>query len=211
MKIDFIFVGLAFGLASVGSAAWAQPGTTTGNINIRTGPGVHHNRIGSVPVDNAVDILECRGNWCRIEHGSDKGWVSRNFLKGPDGNKPPHGVFASKDSGNDAACQTKDVKPCPKSDAGSVKARKVSALPAAQVCFYSQPHYGGEHFCVPKGKSADKIDGFWNDRIASLQIHGRMTVEICRDKAMSGGCVAVNSSKPDLAFWSKQVSSYKAY
>jgi hypothetical protein len=59
--------------------------TTASVLNVRTGPGVKHHVVASVPQGTLVSILEAEGGWARISasgsEGPINGWVSENFLE----------------------------------------------------------------------------------------------------------------------------------
>lgn len=52
-------------------------------LNIRSGPGVHHRKVGAIPSGSAcvVKTGECAGNWCKISYVEYRGWVSTRYLR----------------------------------------------------------------------------------------------------------------------------------
>lgn len=65
----------------VAGAAMAAPAVSTGNVNIRSGPGTQYERVGVLARNQLVDVTGCRGGWCYIEQRGRDGWVSANYLQ----------------------------------------------------------------------------------------------------------------------------------
>lgn len=65
------------------ASAFAANGYTTGNVNMRTGPGVQYPRIAVVPVGSPVTIYECTRSrrWCSVRWHRYRGWVSGRYLR----------------------------------------------------------------------------------------------------------------------------------
>ena len=65
------------------SVAAAVPGFTTGNVNVRTGPGTQYLAITTAPAGSGVDILGCMAgrSWCDIVLGNLRGWVSGRYVQ----------------------------------------------------------------------------------------------------------------------------------
>ena len=59
--------------------------TSDGFLNMRSGPGTNFDVINRVYPNMVVDVLENKGRWFRVRvPGAKKsGWVSSNFLTGP--------------------------------------------------------------------------------------------------------------------------------
>ena len=100
MKLsDFakIFTAAGVGLTlSVGSVA-AVDATAISGVNVRSGPGIGFSRVDSLYGGEHVNITECRGTWCYVEHSGPDGWVSGHFLAASGGETGAH------DSSGDAA------------------------------------------------------------------------------------------------------------
>jgi uncharacterized protein YraI len=75
---------LAFGGALLvsGSALAEMAATATTELNIRSGPGPHHEVVGVIPADAEVTLLGCldAANWCQIEHDGTEGWAYGVYL-----------------------------------------------------------------------------------------------------------------------------------
>jgi len=77
-KIFFSIVFVLMGFVT--PAAYAADGITTGNVNLRTGPGVKYAKRGTLPSGYRLNIGHCQGNWCRVNSRRGAGWVSTRYL-----------------------------------------------------------------------------------------------------------------------------------
>lgn len=73
-------IGFAAVAFAVTAPAQAAPGMVTGNVNVRTGPGVNYTAVGTVLYGEDVDIAQCKRGWCFISHRGADGWVSQKYL-----------------------------------------------------------------------------------------------------------------------------------
>ncbi len=83
MIVRFIaFLSLLLGLLAA-TSAHAANGYTTGNVNMRAGPGVSYARIVVIPVRSAVAIENCTqaARWCLVRWRGYRGWVSGRYLR----------------------------------------------------------------------------------------------------------------------------------
>ena len=65
---------------AVGAAQASVDAFTSGNLNMRVGPGTGHARIVTIPADAGVTIYGCSGNWCDVGWAGYRGWVSARYL-----------------------------------------------------------------------------------------------------------------------------------
>lgn len=63
-------------------AAHAYASVITGAVNLRSGAGVSHARITTLPRGTAVWVDHCRKNWCLVRARGLNGWVSARYLSG---------------------------------------------------------------------------------------------------------------------------------
>jgi uncharacterized protein YraI len=80
---------LAGGLAGMAlllsaGAALAEPAQATGAVNVRSGPGVNYSIVDQLYPGETVDVGQCEGGWCHVDHSGPDGWVSANYLAGAD-------------------------------------------------------------------------------------------------------------------------------
>lgn len=88
--------------------------------------------------------------------------------------------------------------------------------PQSKVCFFSEPEFKGQHFCMPVGaQEADLKPSGWNDRIRSIEVEGHAYVTIYRDSNYRGSSMALEHSVTKLSElpgdWDKQISGFIAY
>jgi hypothetical protein len=74
-------------------AAFATPGQATASVNVRSGPGTSYGIVDSLYPGENVDVQQCRGSWCYVEHSGPDGWVSANFLSTGEGDSAPPPVY----------------------------------------------------------------------------------------------------------------------
>lgn len=75
------FAAVAFGLGLIiTSAAFAAEAYTATDLNVRTGPGTHYDRIATLPADTGVDVIDSRNGWCQVRGRGVRGWVSCTYL-----------------------------------------------------------------------------------------------------------------------------------
>lgn len=60
------------------TAIWSL--TATEPLNVRSGPGVNHARIGRILPNEAYYVLEVRGGWYRIAFDGVEAWVSGDYV-----------------------------------------------------------------------------------------------------------------------------------
>jgi uncharacterized protein YraI len=70
-------------LAALSTAAFAQDGYVTGNVNLRAGPDTSYPVIDTIPVGSPVGIQGCVDGWewCDVLWGQDRGWVAGNYIQ----------------------------------------------------------------------------------------------------------------------------------
>ena len=85
-RLQMVVLALVAGLLAGGLAlpdmALAANGSTTGSVNMRTGPGVSYPRIAVIPRGAAVTIRGCvrDSRWCDVSWRGWNGWVSARYL-----------------------------------------------------------------------------------------------------------------------------------
>lgn len=80
---SYLFAALVgLGLLAAPAVASAAPGITTGDVNLRAGPGTNYPRLGVVRRGTEVEIHGClRGySWCDISVGYERGWMSSRYI-----------------------------------------------------------------------------------------------------------------------------------
>ncbi|MCG6856438.1 MAG: SH3 domain-containing protein [Salaquimonas sp.] len=69
-------------MALLALARPVQAEVTTGDVNLRAGPGTRHRILAVVPRGTGVAVHECttRRSWCRISWRARTGWISARYL-----------------------------------------------------------------------------------------------------------------------------------
>ncbi|MEQ8237529.1 MAG: SH3 domain-containing protein, partial [Syntrophomonadaceae bacterium] len=74
------FLLITAGLGPVGYAQAATASITASVVNIRNGPGISYEIVGSINAKSLVTILEIESGWAKIRYGEMQGWVNDDFL-----------------------------------------------------------------------------------------------------------------------------------
>ena len=82
MVVLALAAGLLAGGLALSDTALAANGYTTGNVNMRTGPGINYPRIAVIARGARVTIRGCVRNhrWCDVTWRGWRGWVSALYL-----------------------------------------------------------------------------------------------------------------------------------
>lgn len=79
LKSSLAAIGFGLGLL-VADTAFAAEAYTATDLNVRTGPGTQYDRIGTLPVNSGVDVIDCHSGWCLVHGRGLRGWVSSSYL-----------------------------------------------------------------------------------------------------------------------------------
>ncbi|NTS33595.1 SH3 domain-containing protein [Phyllobacterium sp. BT25] len=85
--LSIIFI--CFGVLAWPAYAAAYTAYTTGNVNIRTGPGTGYAKVATLAPGLRVDVLACEGSWCRVGYQGLRGWLSVNYIDRAVSTRPP--------------------------------------------------------------------------------------------------------------------------
>lgn len=66
--------------AATASAADAVSRQTTGDVNMRTGPGTSYEILCVIPNGSSISVTEVTDGWCYAAYGSNQGWVSTQYV-----------------------------------------------------------------------------------------------------------------------------------
>jgi len=81
--MKFRILALAAGALML-SAGAASAATVTNDVHLRAGPGTSYSVIDTLPAGADVDVLNCSGNWCRIDWQGRTGFTSASYLDDDD-------------------------------------------------------------------------------------------------------------------------------
>ena len=203
-------LALAGLILATGSAS-AADGIATGAVNVRTGPSTSFGKVDTLFSGEQVQIGECQGGWCYIEHDGPDGWVSANFLQPAGGSS---GGSGSGSSGDDCHFNWVVGKGFTvECNGNSVTLPGPGNLPQPkQVCIYDGPNFTGTQLCGPAGSSSSNIVGFWNNRVTSIKVSGGAKIKLCQDPNYLGFCNTFSANVPMLGFpLNNKASSYQTW
>jgi len=90
-------------------------------------------------------------------------------------------------------------------------------MPRAGACFFKEPGFQGDHFCVNRGDRLGSLPGNFGDNISSMQLFGKVRATVYNDRNFLGGGQEFRTSIPDLRTqrfrdghtWNDRISSMK--
>ncbi len=213
-KIATVAAATAILVLSAGSAL-AVSAHATGNVNVRTGPGTGYNRVDTLHSGENVNVRQCQGGWCYVEHSGPDGWVSANYLSRTTyqggnsggysgGNSDPSVGFSFGFGSNGSQFGFSIGNPPPNSGWNNWP----SPQPQPRVCFYSGNNYTGQKFCMNTGRSRAAFGPVWNDKISSVRVFGGASVKMCQHAHFGGFCRVTSRNERALGPWlNDQISS----
>ncbi len=95
MKLKALSIAAALAaVVALPSAALAAWGQVTGNVNMRTGPGVNYQRITTLPAGARVWVGGSVNGWYHVSYNGRDGYASGNYIatrgtRGPVMHRPP--------------------------------------------------------------------------------------------------------------------------
>jgi len=79
------------------------------------------------------------------------------------------------------------------------------------VCFYRDPNFRGDYFCMERGMSYESLPPGFNDRITSVRIFRGAEVSIFNDSSFRGVNGTSRESIPDLRYWRLPTDSNRSW
>ena len=85
LKINPKKIAMTLGLAvlalgATAASAYSATAYATGSVNVRSGPGTGYYVVDQLYRGERVEVIDCRGSWCRVEKSGPDGWVSARYL-----------------------------------------------------------------------------------------------------------------------------------
>jgi hypothetical protein len=88
-------------------------------------------------------------------------------------------------------------------------------MPRAGACFFKEPGFRGDRFCVTRGDRLESLPGNFGDHISSIQVFGHARVFVFNDRDFRGGSREFRWSVDDLRTqrfgeshtWNNRISS----
>lgn len=71
-------------------------------------------------------------------------------------------------------------------------------MPRAGACFFKEPGFRGDRFCVTRGDRLPSLPGEFGDQISSVQLFGNARVTVFNDRSFRGGSDEFHRSITDL-------------
>jgi peptidase inhibitor family I36 len=83
--------------------------------------------------------------------------------------------------------------------------------PKSGACFYKDPEFRGDYFCVRDGESERDMPRHMNDRISSIRLFGNASVTVFQDSRFEGRSSRFDYDVPDLKHegWNDLISSFR--
>ncbi|RLQ86940.1 SH3 domain-containing protein [Notoacmeibacter ruber] len=198
-RVLFSAVFFLMNFAAVSHAAELSVQARAG-MNMRAGPGVQYERVGSMAENASGRLLECtpQGRWCRVEAATGTGWIAGAFLILQDGDLSGSRVrdVASRISFTPDDKKRKRDASTPTAVPGSDPGNTAAGAPKSElgVCFYSEYEEAGEADCHDRADEAITLGREWNDRIASARIGDGYIVTVCDNYGLTGRCQTFRKS-----------------
>jgi len=224
-KIATAITATAFVVLSAGSAL-AVSGQATGNVNVRTGPGTGYAKVDTLRSGERVEVKQCKGGWCYVEHPGPDGWVSANYLSRTTYNGGNSGGYSGGNSGGSSDPDIGfsfgfgsngshfgfSIGNPPPSRPGWNNNWPSPPQAVSKVCFYSGNNYTGHRFCMDSGSARRSFGPVWNDKISSVRVFGGASVKMCQHFNYGGYCRVTSRNEPALGPWlNDRVSSLSVF
>lgn len=191
-------------------AAFAAPGTVTGNVNVRSGPGTNYAVVDTARRGSTVDVQQCQGSWCYIVKPGPDGWVSSTYLSAGGGapvNPQQPGLSFGFSTGPGGPTFNFGVGQQPQPQRPPVVRPPVVQPVFGEVCFYDRTRFRGDSFCLEQGESARDLRN-WADRISSIDNQDGLQVQVCSE-ANYRGCRTYTTSASSLGDFDDYIVSVR--
>lgn len=196
----FLAIGMT-GLLGLPAKAREVQAVATTDLNMRQGPGTRYRPVLLVPRGARVSVLRCTNGyeWCEINYAARAGWVAARYLRDT---RPDYDDRPVSDMGailglelfnfvlNELAERDRDRgRDRPGYDGGRDDYDGGRRGPGSrEVCFYEHANFRGESFCAGIGDGTRLVSQFWNDRISSIRVGRRASVQVCEHENFGGWC-----------------------
>ncbi|ABF42251.1 Beta and gamma crystallin [Candidatus Koribacter versatilis Ellin345] len=82
-------------------------------------------------------------------------------------------------------------------------------VPRSGACFYHNPGFQGDYFCMSAGESYESLPGGFNDSISSIRVFGGGEIVAFNDPGFGGLRIHFRGDVQDLSRWRTQDNPYK--
>ena len=192
-------------------AAYAAPGTVTGNVNVRSGPGTNYGVVDVVTRGTQVDVQQCQGSWCYIAKAGPDGWVSASYLSASGGapvNPTQPGISFGFSTGPGGPTFNFGIGQQPQVQPPRPPVIQPTPQPTyGEVCFFDRTSYRGSSFCLKSGQTIGDLAS-WTDRISSIENRNGLQVQVCSDTGYRN-CRTYTTSASSLGDYDDYVASVR--
>jgi hypothetical protein len=91
--------------------------------------------------------------------------------------------------------------------------------PPNGVCFFTNPNFRGERFCVSANERMDRVPSTFRRRISSLRLYGNAELEVFDGENLNGKALPINTHVRDLRspqeldfkgkYWNDRIASFR--
>lgn len=197
MRSSFCRLALVL-LAALGAAAFrTAPAQAQGvqavavvDLNMRQGPGTRYRPVLTIPRGARMPVLRCTSayEWCEVGYAGRAGWVAARYLRDT---RPRYDDRPLSDIGALLGLVLQELAEQnrrPDRDDSYDDYRPGRYPGAGEACFYEHADYRGRSFCASVGDRDRRLGSFWNDRISSIRVGRRASVQVCEHQNFGGWC-----------------------
>ncbi len=193
-------------------AAYAAPGTVTGNVNVRSGPGTNYAVVDTATRGTSVDVQQCQGSWCYVAKPGPDGWISSTYLNRSGVTtatpvQPNTGFGVTIGGGNGPTINFGIGQPQPQPAPQPPVVRPTPAPVFGEACFYDRTSQRGTSFCLEEGESVRDL-GNWTDRISSIDNADGLSVQVCSEPGYRN-CRTYTTSASSLGDFDDYIASIR--
>jgi hypothetical protein len=210
MKKFVLSAAIAAAAVMVATSAFAAP-----NAVVTRDSDVYKTRTGNqvvneVEEDELVEVLECRGNRCKVKIPGPDGWMRKNRLVAlDDEGEPDPGISFGITIGPGGPGISIGV-----GDGSSGVSIGGGGGPSSgpRVCVFDGDGYSGAGRCFAPGTTVNNLSSLgWNDVVNSIRVYGGAGAQICDNAGGGGSCYNVNVNTTTLGGFNDQASYIDVY
>jgi uncharacterized protein YraI len=181
------------------SPAYQFQARATVSLNARAGSGTQHPIRFVVPQNGVIDIRQCLVgySWCEINYFGQIGWSAGQYLLSLNNNR------LISETGGQLGIPTVGQAP-------PLQPPAVFTPVSNEVCFFRDPNFGGDAFCIPTGHINTSMSGQWNNSVSSIRVGSGAQVTVCGDTNLTGWCQTYVDDVTLTSFRNDSISSYRA-
>lgn len=164
--------------------------------------------LGKLPRDmrDRISSLRVLGNVAAVVFKGEK-------FKGPSARFLTDVRDLKKQGWNDQISSIRVTKTASAWDGGRFPGWGRESFPKEGACFYRNPGFKGDYFCLPRGASYALVPSQFNDEISSIRLIRAGGVLIFKDRDFEGQAARLTSDVADLrgGAWNDRISSIRVF